>query len=105
MSSARIPDDLTQYVIDLEDLVRFLALTYGDNDPILPFMNPRTGEPMPHNVRLAATWQYVVRGDQSWSIHPGEGPLCDCGSCSMMFHVDHQVGTILSTNNRGEIIQ
>jgi hypothetical protein len=47
-------------IIDLEDLVRFLALTYGDNDPVLPLIDAY-GTPLDHNARLHATWMRVIR--------------------------------------------
>jgi hypothetical protein len=48
-------------IADLCDLIDWLALTYGDNDPIWPLVHPVTGEAMVHNERLARTWQVVVR--------------------------------------------
>ena len=48
-------------VLDLCDLIDWLALTYGENDPIWPLVHPTTGEPMEHNERLNRTWQVVVR--------------------------------------------
>jgi hypothetical protein len=53
--------DLVQYIVDLEDLVRWLAITYGDNDPIWTF-DDEYGNHFEHNVRLDATWHKVVRG-------------------------------------------
>jgi len=52
-------DEIT--IADLCDLIEWLALTYGDNDPIWPLVSPQTGERMIHNERLARTWQVVVR--------------------------------------------
>jgi hypothetical protein len=59
-------------IADLCDLIDWLALTYGDNDPIWPLVHPVTGEPMPHNERLARTWQVVVR--RNTDLTPSEVP-------------------------------
>jgi hypothetical protein len=65
-------------IADLCDLIDWLALTYGDNDPIWPLVHPVTGEAMVHNERLARTWQVVVRRnliDQTnTSLTPSEVP-------------------------------
>lgn len=56
--------DQVQYVMDLEALIRWLARTYGDNDPIFPFewTDPEGNvHAMPENVRMANTWREVVR--------------------------------------------
>jgi hypothetical protein len=67
-------DEVT--IADLCNLIDWLALTYGDNDPIWPLVHPVTGEPMPHNERLARTWQVVVRRQDpsSASLTPSEVP-------------------------------
>ena len=70
-------EDLTRYVIDLEDLVRWLARPYGywapdpggadpvfvQQDPIWMFHDPLTNQPLEANVRLANTWSYVMHRD------------------------------------------
>lgn len=48
-------------VLDLCDLIDWLARPYGLSDPIWPLIHPVTGERMPHNERLARTWYRVVR--------------------------------------------
>jgi hypothetical protein len=48
-------------VLDLCELIDWLAIPYGDNDPLWPLVHPTTGEPMPHNARLDRTWHAVVR--------------------------------------------
>jgi hypothetical protein len=63
-------DEVT--IADLCDLIDWLALTYGDNDPIWPLVHPVTGEPMVHNERLARTWQVVVR--RNTDLTPSEVP-------------------------------
>lgn len=45
---------------DAEELVRYLARTYGDNDPIFA-LSDQMGRPLEANMRLAATWQRIVR--------------------------------------------
>ena len=50
-------------VLDLCDLIEWLAIPYAGNDPIWPLVHPVTGERMDHNERLARTWRVVVRHD------------------------------------------
>lgn len=54
--------DPVEYTIMLEDLVHWLAIPYGDNDPVFAFTNVVTGEELTHNIALARTWYRVVRG-------------------------------------------
>jgi hypothetical protein len=42
-------------------LIRWLALAYGDNDPMFHFTD-FYGHELTANVELAATWEEVVRG-------------------------------------------
>ena len=58
MDEAQVDDLLAQY----EELIRWLARTYGDNDPIWPYVDPVTNQELLENRRLAATWARVVRG-------------------------------------------
>lgn len=48
-------------------LVKFLAKTYGDNDPIFYF-NDLYGHELTANQELSNTWQRVVRGSTSNQI-------------------------------------
>ena len=49
------------------DLIRWLARTYGDNDPVIA-LSGIDGEPLAANISLMRTWQRVVRGNSSWDI-------------------------------------
>ena len=53
-------DPTTTTVDDLVDLILWLSLSYGDNDPILPTEN-MYGQALAANVQLLATWENVVR--------------------------------------------
>lgn len=64
--------DLRQRVDDLEELVRWLAVPFGDNRPILPPRNEH-GQDLPANVRLAATYASVV---------PDRRPFCTEERCA-----------------------
>ena len=67
--------DLVQYIVDLEDLVRWFARSYfytelvdGEmvtrwNEPIWQF-NDQYGQDLVDNKRLARTWAIVVHGQQ-----------------------------------------
>ncbi len=70
---------IIEYVADLEELVRWLALTYGDNDPAFPIEvgDPSNLQLSPANARMRRCWLRVVRGinpddpGRSWA---GTGP-------------------------------
>lgn len=65
-------DDVTQYVIDLEDLVRWLAIPYGDNDPVLA-LSDQFGHAHPDNARLFNTWCYVLKRRHHEEVSHGGG--------------------------------
>ena len=50
---------------DDEDLIRWLALTYGDNDPLFGFEDPTSTVDLEFNERLRRTWMRVVRGEDA----------------------------------------
>ena len=52
--------DLMREIEELEDLILWLALAYGDNDPIFAYQDPY-GAPLPENERLDSIWHRVVR--------------------------------------------
>lgn len=56
-----------EYIDDLTELIRWLALTYGDNDPAFPIETGNTGHRETvrlsvSNNRMRRTWLRVVRG-------------------------------------------
>ena len=44
---------------DLLDLIRWLALRYGDNEPVFAVETAFSGQPLPEGVRRQATWQAI----------------------------------------------
>ena len=51
-------------------LIKFLAKTYGDNDPVFYF-NDLYGHELKANKELSNTWQRVVRGSNPELIGSG----------------------------------
>ena len=62
-------EQLVAYVVDLEDLVRWLAIPYGPNDPIWP-REDAYGNALEANARLDATWRRVVRDPDNTLNNP-----------------------------------
>ena len=54
-------DKMAHRVARYARLIRWLARSYGENDPLFHFSD-FYGHPLPANVELAATWSEVVRG-------------------------------------------
>lgn len=46
---------------ELEDLVKWFALKWGDQNPEFPESDPVTGQLLPGNIELSNTWYAVVR--------------------------------------------
>lgn len=57
-------DNLAEELRRTRALVKFLARTYGDNDPVFYF-NDLYGHELTQNKELAETWDQVVRGRSS----------------------------------------
>jgi hypothetical protein len=51
-----------EYINRLEKLIRWLARSYGDNEPVWHFQT-FSGNELPDNIELADTWRRVVRGE------------------------------------------
>jgi hypothetical protein len=50
---------------ELVELILWLALPWADNDPIFPESDGWTPVALEANVRMARTWQKVVRSNKS----------------------------------------
>jgi hypothetical protein len=48
-------------IVELETLIKWLSVTYGENDPVWMFEDPY-GQPLDANRALHRTWMRVVRG-------------------------------------------
>lgn len=55
------PGMLSTDATDLVELILWLALPWGDNDPLFPESDGWTPRALEANVRMRATWQRVVR--------------------------------------------
>lgn len=55
-------DELREEIQRRDELVRWLALPWGDRDPELFARDPHSGQDLEGNVRLRETWLEVVRG-------------------------------------------
>jgi len=53
-------NEIQQEIERLKRLIRWLARTYGDNDPTFHYQT-FSGNPLPENVELMETWTKVVR--------------------------------------------
>jgi hypothetical protein len=73
------PARTAQDFLELEELIRWLALPYGDNEPIFAYSN-WDGTPIDSGARLRAVWHRVV-GDTSKLNEHGTWVRCPhCGS-------------------------
>jgi hypothetical protein len=77
-------DEVT--ILDLCELIDWLAIPYADNDPLWPLVHPTTGEPMPHNARLDRTWHAVVRRAADTHLTPSEVPGVEEGDSNGKGH-------------------
>lgn len=59
IDEAEVPDFLS--LSDLVELILWLALPWGDNDPLFPESDGWTPVALEANRRMARTWQRVVR--------------------------------------------
>ena len=71
--------ELATYTAELEQLVKWLALPYGDNSPIFATALP-DGRLLETGVRMRAVYRAVV-GDKQWTA--GTWVTCDC--CGQMY--------------------
>ena len=57
---------------ELKELILWLALPWGDNDPLFPESDGWTPRALEANARMKRTWQAVVRGNKSTGAVPDE---------------------------------
>jgi hypothetical protein len=57
---------------ELVELILWLALPWGENDPLFPESDGWTPAALEANRRMARTWARVVRGNQSPGAVPDE---------------------------------
>lgn len=60
-------------IVNLVELILWLAVPWADNDPIFPESDGWTPRALEANVRMKATWQRVVRNSSSGAVPPEKG--------------------------------
>ncbi len=68
------PFDEGPTMADLVELILWLAIPYGEGDPIFETVDPFSRQPLPENERLARNWHLIVRGrpaPESPGMDPG----------------------------------
>jgi hypothetical protein len=64
-------------IADMVELILWLALPWGDNDPLFPESDGWTPQALAANVRMKQTWMRVVRGTDLSGAVPEEKGVAD----------------------------
>lgn len=59
----------------ITDLLHWFAAKYADNNPLFPEVDGLTGQELPANAELSATWYRVIRGGVRCEECKGAGRL------------------------------